>query len=394
MRKYFYMQLKRLLRIIIPVLLVTALLFGCLMAVLDIMSGLEEDSDVTAKFKVGVVGTADDLYLQLGLSAMSSMDSSRFSLELVQMQEAEAEQAMRKGDIVAFIVFPEGFMDSAFHGDIKPLKFVCTAGAIGLVSMIKEEFTQMVEIMLIESQKGIYGTWDAIYDNGLGGSSVVNKVSIRYAEFIFVRSNIYKTSEMNSFSGLGMDGYLITGLCIVLFMLICLTFAPMMIRRDYALPRMLCAGRLGVVPQVLCDFGAYLLGLAGIAGVVLLYIVFWMEAVVTAEMLLLALPVLFALGAMSFLMYEMSSDMVAGVLLQFFVILALCFISGCMYPITFFPESMQKLSTFLPTGLARLQVADCILQTPSGEHTFALIGYGCLFLTGSVLIRRLKLARR
>lgn len=392
MKKYFCVQLKRLGRIMVPVLLVAAILFGCLMVVYDVVVSMSEESQVTTRYQVAVVGTADDLYLQLGLKAMSSVDSSRFSIELVEMEEEEAEKAMRRGKIAAFVVFPEEFLDTAFRGKIIPLKFVCAAGSVGFVSMIKDELTQMIETMLIEAQSGIYGSGDAMAGLGLNGSPVVNAISIEYAELVFRRANMYKTSTLGAFDGLGMEGYLAAGLCIVLFMLICLTFAPMMIRRDHALSRMLCAQGRTPFMQVLCDFGVYLLGLMGIAVVVLLYLILWMEAPITGEMLIQALPVILALGAMSFLMYELATDIVSGVLLQFFVTLALCFISGCLYPITFFPDAVQILAGFLPTGLARIQIGNCILEDYNSAVTMALLGYGVLFFTLSAILRRVKTA--
>ena len=392
MRKYFILQLKRLRRVLLPVLLVAVILFGCLIAVYDAISSMQEDSKVTTKFKVGVVGTADEFYLQMALKAMESMDTSRFSIELVEMTEEKAESQMRRGKIAAFVVFPEGFLDSAFRGKIIPVKFVCTAGSVGLVSMIKDEFTEMIEIMLIEAQRGIYGIGDAMDDLGAYDGSVVNDISIEYAEFVFKRGNMYKTSELPSFDGLGMDGYLITGLCIMLFLLICLTFCPVMVRRDYALSRMLCARGHGVVSQVLCDFGAYMLGLLGIAGILLGYLVLWLRAPVSVMMLIKALPALLALGAMSFLMYELVTNLISGVLLQFFASVILCFISGCMYPISFFPQAVQKMSAFLPTGMARQQIAHCILNTHDTKNTAALCVFGCVFLVCSVLIRRVKIA--
>lgn len=392
MGKYFCAQLKRLLRIALPVLLVTAILFGCLMVVFDTVSSMTEESKITTKFKIGVVGTASDFYLQMGLKAMDSIDSTRFSIELVEMEENAAEEAMRKGTIAAFVVFPEGFLDAAFRGTIMPLKLVTAAGAVGFVSLVKDEFSQLLEIMLLEAQKGIYGAGDAMNSLGLSGSKVVNDISISYAEFVFSRGNIYRSSTLEAFDGLGLMGYMVTGLCILLFMLICLTFAPVMIRRDHALWRMLCAQGRGVLAQTLCDFGVYLLGLVLIAAVVLAYLVFWMQATVTGTMILQALPALLLLGAMSFLMYELASDMVTGVLLQFFATLVLCFITGCLYPITFFPDGVQKLAAFLPTGIARMQIANCMLGSFDLGNTLAALGYGCGFLVVAVLIRRLKTA--
>ena len=172
MKKYFCVQLKRLGRIIVPVLLVAAILFGGLMVVYDVFMSMSEESEVTTRYQIGVVGTADDLYLQLGMKAMSSVDSSRFSIELVEMEEEEAEKAMRRGSLAAFVVFPDEFLDSAFRGTIIPVKFVCSAGSVGLVSMIKDELTQMIETMLIEAQSGSYGSGHAMEALGHNGSPV------------------------------------------------------------------------------------------------------------------------------------------------------------------------------------------------------------------------------
>ena len=197
---------------------------------------------------------------------------------------------------------------------------------------------------------------------------------------------------MTVFDGLGTDGYLISGFCVILFMLICLTFAPVMIRRDYALSRMLCSHRKPISLQVFCDFLVYFLGLICVIGIVLLSAMALSWCQVTWQAVVQGLVIVFSLGAMSFFMYEIASDLVTGVLLQFFVILALCFVSGCLYPITFFPDAVQKISCFLPTGLARMQFADCVMETSTTTTTIALLGYGSIFLAGSTLVRKLKVA--
>lgn len=380
------------LRILPPILLVAALLFGCVIVAYGAVQELDEDSGKTTKFRVGVVGTAGDMYLQLGFKALQSLDSSRFAVELVEMDEQEAELAMRKGKLSAFIVIPDGFLDAALRGEIIPVKFVCSTASLNLVTLLKDELTQVIETLLLESQKGTYGAWGAMEENGLDGNQLINDISIEYAEFVFDRSNMYRASRIMAFDGLGLDGYLISGFCVMLFMLICLTFAPAMIRRDHALSRMLSAYRRPVFFQVVCDFAAYFLGLICVIGIALLVAVSLSWCNVTCQVILRGLAVVFCLAAMSFLMYEIASDLISGVLLQFFMILALCFVSGCLYPITFFPDNLQKLAGFLPTGLARVQVANSMLGISSRVVMIALLGYGCFFFAGSMLVRKLKVA--
>lgn len=390
MRKYLLLQLKRLARILPPVLLVIAALFGCVSLAYDAIGSIQNDAGEHTKFKIGLVGTAGDSYMQMGLAAVESFDSTRFSVDFVQMDETEAETAMRHGRIAAFIQLPDGFMDAAMYGDIMPIKFVTSVGSDSLVSMVKEELTGIIEIMIAHTQKGIYGAGAAAGDHGGNAGASIDRISLQYVEFIISRSKSYRVTESGVFDGLGMDGYLVSGLGIVLFMLICLIFAPTMIRRDQAMARMLKSRSRPVWLQVLCDFTVYLVGLLGIACVVLLLLLIRGEAQISATMILQCLPVVFSLGAMSFLMYEAASDLISGVLMQFFVTLALCFVSGCLYPITFFPDVIQKIAGFLPTGIARMQIGNCILGRVSMGAIAALLGFGCLFLVGSVLIRRFK----
>ena len=141
MKKYLLLQLKRLARILPPVLLVAAVLFGCMSVAYDAIGDINNESGQQTKFKVGLVGTAGDTYMEMGLAAVESFDSTRFSVDFDQMEEKEAEKAMRQGKISAFIQFPEGFMDEAMYGNILPIKFVTSVGADSLVSMVKEELT-------------------------------------------------------------------------------------------------------------------------------------------------------------------------------------------------------------------------------------------------------------
>ena len=308
------------------------------------------------------------------------------------MTEPEAESAMRRGTIVAFLVIPDNFLDEAMYGNIIPLKYVCTTSAMGLVSMIKDEISQLIETMLIEAQKGIYGSGNALDDYGLDGGKIVGQISLEYVDLVFSRSRMYTVTEMKKFDGLGMGGYMLSGLCVVLFLLVCLTFAPVMIRPDQSLARVLAAKRRPAVAQVLCDFAVYMVGVLGVAAVIWLLVVVKAGQGIPLLTVLRCVPALFALSAMSFLLYEASSDLISGVILQFFVALVLSFISGCLYPITFFPDSVQRLSNWLPTGLARLQLAGCILGKSSLETTMALLGFGCVFLAVTIVIRRIKVS--
>ena len=78
-----------------------------------------------------------------------------------------------------------------------------------------------------------------------------------------------------------------------------------------------------------------------------------------------------------------------GVLMQFFLTLGLCFVSGCIYPTHFFPVGIQKLATWLPAGLARSQLAGCF--TGKSVAIVPLLGYTAVFFGVSVYSRSRKI---
>ena len=390
MKRYCLLQCKRIARYLPGALLAMLVLFGGLMTVFS--AAMRQDTASDKKFQVAMVGTADDMMLQMGLTALKTFDSTQFAMEIVEMTEEEARAALEKGSISAYLVFPEGFMDEALGGHILPVKFVSTTGAAGVVSVFKEEVTKVISRLLLDSQRGVFGMQDAMGDLDVPYNGRLDILAFTFVDYILARDNLYTLDEMGISNALGLEDYLLCGLFLLFLMLACLPFAPLMIRRDMALDRMLSARGCGVPAQTLCDLGIYM------AGFCLLVAVLKIPAAFLAPQLKLELipmlPVIFTVCSLSFLLYTLCADLISGVLVQFFTTLALCFVSGCMYPIFFFPLSVQKLAGWLPTGVARSQLTACL--TGEGyDRVWLLWVYGLVFTAISVLarLRRVKEAR-
>lgn len=392
MKKYGLLTAKRLLRMLPFVLCVAAILFGALATVFTTVKQMDADNKLNVKFKLGMVGTADDLYLEMGLAALNSMDSSRFSFDMLAMSEEEAKEALQRRDIAAYIVFPDGFMDSALSGNIPPLKFVCTTGAVDIVTLIKDEVTKVVEDILLYAQKGTYGVGDALYGNGQGSlaGKHVGYLAIEYVEFILDRGKIYVAEELGVSDGLDLQGYLISGLSVLFLLLVCMPFAPMMIRSERTMEQLLSSRQIGFGKQLLVEFFLYFLSIFLIVGTVVALLL--PSGILSPYDLGLfsvfqALPVVLLISAWSFLLFEISRDMISGVLLQFFSAVCLSFISGCLYPTYFFPDAIQRFSNYLPTGAARVQLARCLTGEDATQSTWLLLLYTAGFLGLTLIVR-------
>ena len=390
MKRYCLLQCKRIARYLPGALLAMLVLFGGLMTVFSATMG--QDDGKNQKFQVAMVGTADDFMMQMGLTALRTFDSTQFTMEIVEMTEEEALAALEKGSISAYMVFPEGFMDEAMGGHILPVKFVSTTGAAGVVSVFKEEVTMVISRLLLDSQRGVFGMQDAMGDLDVRYNGRLDALAFTYVDYILARDSLYSLEELGISNALGLEDYLLCGLFLLFLMLVCLPFAPLMVRRDLALDRMLSAKGCSTLAQTLWELGIYM------AGFLLLVAVLKLPAALLAPQLKLGLlpmlPVIALVCSLSFLLYTLCADLISGVLVQFFTTLALCFVSGCMYPIFFFPLSVQKLAQWLPTGAARNQLTAC-LTGDSYDRVWLLWVYALVFtgLALAVRVRRVKEAR-
>lgn len=391
MKKYFLLQGKRFFKTFPAAVLTLVILLGCLAAILgSVLSGRSTEDSLP----IGVVGSTDDPLLQMGLSTLVYFDDTKLSMELRPMEEAEASQALSSGDISAYVVIPPEFMEEIYHGNIVPLKFVTNAGASNLVTIFQTEITDTISRILLDAQKGVYGMQAAATDNGQVMADQMQDMPLKYTLYVLDREKTYEVADLGISDGLGFTEYLLCGFCVVFLFLSCLPYAPILIRKDTALARMLAARGRPVFLQTLCTFGAYLCCMLATVLIVFLLglLVLFQKSTTLFPLLPRMIPVVLLVSAFSYMLYCLSTDLIGGILLQFFTTLGLCFISGCLYPAYFFPSRVQKLAGILPTGVARSQIAGTFTGESSVWTWLLLLGYSAVFfLIGSfVTCRRVK----
>lgn len=379
MKQYFVLRCKQLAKYLPGMFLAMLVLLGSLLGVFSLLVKQDAQREDKQKFQIALVGFTDDPFLQMGLTALESFDSTRFAMDIWQLTEEQAQDALARGEIAAYVVIPENFVDEALDGNIVSLEFVSTTGATGLVSIFKDEVTLVISNILLNAQKGVYGMAEVARENGIKPGKHMDKLSIDYAEQVFLRDQIYTLEELGIADELGLSGYLLCGFSVLFLLLCCLPFGPLMIRKDLSLLRMLSAR--GRTPEglLMVEYAGFALTLT-VPVTVILAAVSVLAKIDFLLLLVQALPVVVMVSALSFMLYCLSTDLIGGVLLQFFTTLGLCFVSGCLYPVYFFPSQVQKIAAWLPAGIARSQLSGIL----TGEYSFLsvglLLGYSVAFI--------------
>ncbi len=388
MVKYFFVQCKRLLRYFPGTVLVAVALMLCMLGAYDALTADTSQED-GSRVKVAFAGETDNMFLQMGISAVSNFDSTRFAMEVIPMEQEAALAALQRGDIAVCVIMPEGFMENAMQGQLMPLQFVTTTGSSSLVTIFKNEITQVVSNLLVSSQKGVFAYSDVLGENGFfyDRGAKMDLMSLEYVDYIIARDQMYSLEELGIGDRLPLEDYLLCGLTILLFMLICLPFGPMLISGEPALGRMLKSRGVPPLSQVFTEFVGYTLFLGLLLCLLLAIAAPRIGFPEASQWLPAVLPVILVITAFSFMLYSCADHIIGGMLMYFFIALALCFVSGCLYPVFFFPVTLQKLAAWLPTGLARSQLAGCLTGGIPDHNGLYLFGYSCVFFAVGAFVR-------
>jgi len=406
MKNYFYLQLKRVSKVLPFVIVLTVALLITLTAILGGMFENFFSSEKNQKYTVAVAGDTDNNYFKLGLSAMQSFDETKFSIEFKEMSEKKAQKAMENGEVEAYIIIPKDFVENALSGDVDPITFVTSAGMEGVSGLFKKEITALVTDMVIYSQKGTYGLYDALSSNGLSkkAGQHMDKISIQYAELIFQRNRLYSVEELGVSDGLSTPQYYVCAVMVLMLVLVGLPFGSVYIRKDYSLNRLQLSRGYPVGRQVICEYLAYLIAMLLLTGVALIVVVLalrYMPAVtenvfpngMPVDFIAKILPIVIMISAFNMMMFSFSGNIVSGLLLHFFALISMCYVSGCMYPIYVFPDIIKKIGTLLPTGIARAYLATSFTYDNSFDGLIGLLVYSGVFLAVAWLVRLRKTAR-
>lgn len=386
MGKYLIIQVKRIGRLFPVLLLVAALLLAGAYGAYQGLLHKWEQGQVFQKVQIGVVGTDGDSLLQRAVDAVKSMDSSGMSLDFVTMSEQQAKSSLETGDISAYVVIPDGFLDAALGGNITPVRFVSVPGSENIFSIVKDELTDVVAEMLLLSEQGSFALELALVQYGHSDISgeAMNRLALEYAGKILHRDDVYRVEEIGVWQGLSFENNLICGLYTLFVFLMALPFAAVFVRDRWDVEWVLKSRGIGVFQQMLCQFVLYFVVLT-----VLCVPGFCLFAGI--ENILYLLPGILCITALSYLIYSLSGELISGVMLQLTISLGLCFICGCMYPVHFFPASVQKISVWLPAALVRTCMTGAFSSGSAGNSGWILLGISAGIFLLTFLVRSLRM---
>lgn len=401
--RYFYLQLKRNLKILPIVVIISALLFVSMAA---IMQGiLQSQKEKTQKFSVAITGDTESNFIEWGIAALKMFDSSKYHIELCEMKENEARENLISGKLSAYFVLPKNFMKDVVNGKLPQIEFVSVSS--DAIDLFKREFSTIIKNYIFESQKATQGLYDALLDNGAEATAdrKYNMLSFSFADVILNRDKITEVTTLGVSNGLGLEKYYIGCFVLLFFAFILIPFGAIYIKRENSLEKLLVSRGFSPFNQSLGEFFSLVTCILSLLLVMIgsmylsKYIFADFYTVVIGDINLLGLllasivPIL-TLSALAFLIFELSKDVASGILLLFFINIAGAYISGCIFPIYSLPASLQTVSQFLPFGILREFLESFLLLKFSLPMCFVAVLYAVLLWLVGFIVKYRKIAGR
>lgn len=409
MLRYFYTQFRRACKLLPAQLVMTLLACGCLglLTVLYMKNSIWAEE--RTKLEVAIVGDTSDSYLGFGIQAIRVVDDSRFMMELPAMTEEEAQRELIHGNVSAYVKVPEGLVESLVTGaNDKKITLVGSEGQKGIVGILAEEMSKVISTLLTCSQGAIYSMQTILINHGESDIlwKATDTLNLRYIDMVVNRTDLCDLEIMGISNGLSTQGYYFCSILVFFLQLSGINNSPFFTRKSRASTELLAARGVGASRQILGEYLACMfLNLCCLAEIaILLRIVMgrnlfriaeWkgMESEALTGFFTGLLPVAAMLVALQLLLYELTTGIVSGILIQFVSSIAMGYLAGCFYPANLFPDTMKGLGAVLPTGVA-LRYADGIMVGQLRVVDFTgIILYLIFFLGIAVLVRKYKLQK-
>ncbi len=406
---YFYTQLKRMIKIFPRQAIINLLVFLCVgvLMVVFIRDGLlAQDGQ---KYRIGLVGDMSNSYLGFGVTALQSLDDSRLMIELVTMTDEEAREAFEKGELYAIVQIPEGMMEAIESGaNDKPISYIAAEGQKGIGAVVMGQIVDVASTLVTRSQSAIFGLQSIMLERGMQEVfwEATNSLNLLLIELVVNRSGFYDVEVLGIANGLSIEGYYFCSILLFLLLLSGINNSSLFTHKQTDLPRFMKSRGVGAAGQVAGEYLAYLCLM--ILCIVVMFIPLWlclekglftipewdgMGAAPLWEFLMVLLPVAAMFAALQFLLYELTAGIVSGILLQFICGMGMGYLSGFFYPAAFFPETMQRIGSVMPTGAALRYVNGSVAREEFGAAGLGVLLYLVVFLALSVLVRKNRIRR-
>ena len=424
-RDYFIVQLKRILKLL-PGMLVMTLLVGLVVVAIG-YAIINSDTyrEQQLHYKLGIVGSTEDDMLTMGVNLLENDDSS-LMLDIIQFKEEDlARAALRDGQISAYILITDEFINSlnALSNDIS-LEYFATSGQRGITGIMMDELADIASELVISSEKGLLALEAEMKNAGFPSEAInpeIDRLLLLYVGAMLARGDMAEFSELGLSDGLTTPEYYSLSLSLFFMLMMSFCSVSFFLGKKKATYQFISAKGLKTGWQILAEFLAYFLMNLFCVELILFILrrlsklriipsqngeIIGDTFLIKSEINIIAVVILFS--ALGFFIFEIVTGVINKFLAAFILYIGMAYISGYFYPKSFFTDLLQLVGKYLPTGVAfsyleglhRVSFTSLTFSKMiAGEYIslprciFVMTIYTAVFILGSVFVRGRKIRK-
>lgn len=394
-RAYLIVQIKRLLRVLPVVVLFNFIMMIGICAIFALRVGIQEQDE--RKIGVGIVGNIDNKYMKLGVEMLNNMDSSRVSIKFESMDDSEAKKALREGQIIGYFKIDRDFIDGLENGENRPIVYVSSNG--GLMSELSKELASIFSVLIIDSERVIYAADEYLVDHPVYDRVSANtEFNMWLIKNVLARGKIYDVENISVMGNISaIDGY-VCGIITLFIMLSGVGLSGLLSGDKVSMLRVLKSKGLSYMSSIICELiisTIYVMisMLILIGGFIIVKSFLLEKSLLSIDSFefvsgILIVSIMFA--SMHIFIYELIDQRVVAVLIEILLGISLGYIGGCIYPLSVFPDLIQKVAIFLPSGVGMKLLISGMDYNINIMAITVLIIYTIMFIGGGYVLRNKK----
>lgn len=321
------------------------------------------------RIQIGICANPDEPYLDWMIQTIEHMEELKFSCQFEFVSEEKGIKRLQDGKYTALFLIPQNYIQSLIEGKEAILRIRFRQGQASVADYLVKELGNAASGIMLDTEAGIYALQDYYQENHWSGMSKDElTLNIRYLQKVLQRKEIYAYEEIPAM-GTITDQTHYTAVAILCFLTAFGITCSALLRREpdafiarlqqSGLPnwKRILAKETAMLLCFTCLYLALSLLLAaaspwipGFCEIVPSHSASPLQTVLLTGMKLITItPVLLVICSSILWVFEIVSHNFTSILVLFISFLCLAFLSGYFYPLSYFPDSIQRISSYLPT---------------------------------------------
>ena len=300
--------------------------------------------------EIAVCIADDSEYNELGLSMVSKLESVGETVDLNQMDtEEEVMTAVKKGDCVAGIIIPEGFVDSLSTGENMQAQ-IYFKDDDSFIGKVVNDLLMTLANMLGTGQCVTITAYSYLYDKDIATSdmyTIGSDAQNRCIEYVLGRSNLFDTESIDFLTAFTLKQKMTASYSVFLLVMSVFVFAYFFKgSNDAVMTRVKLSGKKPVL-FFLMETGAVAV-MMYILYLIVFVVLNLLKLGVSAKSLLLMIPVIILVAFVaSGLTYSVKKASTVS-FITFGAGLVIMYLSGGLMPVEYMPKFFQTAALYSP----------------------------------------------